>query len=125
MHDSNVVSHVEVTLATAPHGDVVFGVPMGCRAMGLNVALMYGFGLELSLNDDIRFLEPLLQFTQLKHEMVGYIGWLSRVLVTPQASSRFQGVREGSQFLVKNRGVVFHGIQDVQHRREHLIIYVD
>ena len=100
-------------------------MPHGRGAVGLDVSLVYGGGVELPLHYQVGLLEPLGRVADLEDEMVGDVAALTGVVIVQQAPSPAAGRGHGHEAVVEQGGVLFHGVQHAHHGWEHLVVHVD
>ena len=72
-----------MTLAAAPDGHLAVGVPQNGGGVGFDVTLVHRRGAEFSLHNQIGFLEPFVQVTQLEEEVVGHVSRFAVVILGP------------------------------------------
>ena len=114
-----LVPHVEVALGAAPDGEGVVAVPHGGGAVGLDVPLVHGGGVELPLDHEVGVPEALVGVADLEDEVVGDVADLAWVVVGPEAPGAAAGLGHGQQAVVEQGRVVLHGVQHVHDGREH------
>src|SRR5262249_13243388 len=87
-------------------------VPQGSRVVRLDVTLMNGRGVELTLDDDGGLSESLLDIALLELDVLGDVamlaGWLAE--------------RLGDEIVVEQRRVVPHGGTDIGDVRQWLVL---
>ena len=105
----------EVALGGCVNLDLaVLGVA-GERSLGLDIPLMHRLGVELALDDEVRFGEAFLHVALGEVEDLGEVGRLFRC--------RLDAL--GNLFLVQQRRVVRHRLHRVDHVRQDLVIDLD
>ena len=89
--------------------------------MGLDVALVDGLRGVLPLDNDIRLREPLLEVAALELDVAADVADDAGVGAPGEAHDD----GPGGEGVVEERGVVLHGVADVEDGGKHLVVDVD
>ena len=92
---------------------------MSGGVLSFNIALVNPGGGELTLNDEIGFLEPGFNITKLE------LGPSSHVALLPGVRTRIEskGHDPGGLIRMDQRRIRLHSFTSVQHRSQHLIVH--
>ena len=119
------VPNLKMALAAAPNGQFSVFAPHRGGGVGFDITLMHGGGPVLPFHYDVCFFEPFFSVAQLKDEMVGDIRSFPRIIIVAQSTGTDIHILRVGQAFVQNRGIVFHGLDDVGHGRQDLVIHVN
>ena len=92
--------------------------------MWLDVPLMNRLGVELPVDDDVCFLEPLFYVSHGELEAVRHVAGVLRVGCSPTAGTQ-RRVGQGQQPLMQDGSAILHGVVGVKGRFQHLVVDVD
>jgi hypothetical protein len=109
------VAHHEMALAAAPDGDLTGLVDAHEAGMRLDVALVHRLGLEAALDDDFGRSEPGLDVAQRVLKLAGDIGGGGRTRLGADVA----------HVLVQNGRARLHGLVDVDHPGQDLVVDLD
>ena len=109
------VADVEGALAAVPDENAPVVVPVHSAVVRLEIALVYGGGLELALHDDVRLRKALLRVPQPVLKVLRYVADPTRLLAELL----------GLDVVVKQRGRLLHRLPNVRHRRKYLVVDLD